>query len=117
MKKRLGFLLVALLIVSVLMLTACKAKLVDTQFTAPTKTTYQVGESLNLSGAKITYVYSDDTTVDVNVTSSMLTATTVPDFTTAGTFTIAGTHEGYDFEFTITVEQPAAPVYRAQPKG
>ena len=111
MKKRLGFLLVALLIVSVLMLTACKAKLVDTQFTAPTKTTYQVGESLNLSGSKITYVYSDDSTVDVTVTSDMLVSTSVPDFTTAGTFTVKGTHEGYDFEFTITVEQPHVPTY------
>ena len=111
MKKRLGFLLVALLIVSVLMLTACTAKLVDTQFTAPTKTTYQVGESLNLSGSKITYVYSDDSTVDVTVTSDMLVSTTVPDFTTAGTFTVLGTHEGYDFEFTIMVEQPHVPTY------
>ena len=111
MKKRLGFLLVALLIVSVLMLTACTAKLVDTQFTAPTKTTYQVGESLNLSGSKITYVYSDDSTVDVTVTSDMLVSTSVPDFTTAGTFTVLGTHEGYDFEFTITVEQPHVPTY------
>ena len=111
MKKRLSILLVALLVVSLVVLTACRAKLVDTEFTAPTKTTYQVGESLNLSGSKITYIYSDDSTADVTVTSDMLVSTSVPDFTTAGTFTVTGSYEGFNFEFTITVEQPAAPVY------
>ena len=41
--------------------------------TPPTKTTYEHGDSLDLTGGKITITYADHTTQDVDVTANMVT--------------------------------------------
>lgn len=68
--------------------------------TQPTKTTYSVGEELDVTGAVITATYDDSTTADVNVTTAMCSGF---DSTTAGNKTVTVTYEGKTTTFTVTV--------------
>ena len=68
--------------------------------TQPTKTTYTVGEELDVTGAVITATYSDSSTADVTVTSAMCSGF---DSTTAGSKTVTVTYESKTTTFTVTV--------------
>lgn len=69
--------------------------------TNPTKTAYNVGDTIDLAGLKLTATYSDGTTADITVTTAMLSGY---DMTTAGTKTVTITHEGKTATFKITVK-------------
>ena len=68
--------------------------------TQPTKTTYSVGESLDVTGAKITVTYSDTTTEVKDVTAAMCSGF---DSSTAGSKTVTVTYGGKTDTFTVTV--------------
>ena len=66
----------------------------------PTKTTYTVGESLNVSGGQITVTYSDTSTRTVNITDSMCSGF---DSSEAGTSTVTVTYSGKTTTFSCTI--------------
>nr|MCR4959990.1 bacterial Ig-like domain-containing protein [Lachnospiraceae bacterium] len=74
------------------------------EVTKPTKTTYFVGEDLDLTGgkAKVTYNYGDPKTV--SLTSSMISGY---DKTKVGKQTITVTYEGLTGTFEVTVKTPS----------
>ena len=74
----------------------------------PTKTTYKIGEELDLTGLVVTATYSDDSTAPVDVTPAMVTGF---DNTQAGEQTLTVTYEGETATFEVTVEedQPQPP--------
>lgn len=84
--------------------TTIEEKLSSVQFTAPTTKDYLVGQTLDLTGAQLDLTYEFGTTETVAVTTEMLTASTIPDMTTAGTFTVAGVYQGFDFSFDVKVQ-------------
>lgn len=67
----------------------------------PTKTTYTVGESLNVSGGQITATFSDSHTRTVNITDVMCSGF---DSSTAGTSTVTVTYSGKTTTFDCTIE-------------
>ena len=80
-----------------------EATVTNRTFTAPTVSQYTLGSTLNLAGAKITTSYDIKADEVVDVTADMLDATTIPDFTTAGNFTVKGSYQGYEFSFDVAV--------------
>lgn len=66
----------------------------------PTKTTYAVGESLNVSGGQITATYSDSSTRTVNITDAMCSGF---DSSEAGTSTVTVTYSGKTTTFDCTI--------------
>ena len=66
----------------------------------PTKTTYNVGESLNVSGGQITVTYSDTSTRTVNITTPMCSGF---DSSEAGTSTVTVTYGGKTTTFSTTI--------------
>lgn len=72
----------------------------------PTKTVYEIGESLNTSGLKLKLTYSDGTyeTITSGFTTSGFSSAT------AGTKTVTVKHSGLTTTFTVTVNAPV-PVY------
>ena len=70
--------------------------------TSPIKTTYTVGEILDLTGGKITVTKSDNSTEEIAITSEMVIGF---DNTTAGTKTITVTYEEKTATFTVTVNE------------
>ena len=66
----------------------------------PGKTTYFTGESLNLSGAKITVKYNNNTQEDMNVTSAMVSGYNP---NKVGNQIITVTYQGKSATFTVTV--------------
>lgn len=66
----------------------------------PTKTTYNVGESLDVSGGQITVTYSDATTRTVNITTAMCSNF---DSSTAGTSTVTVTYHEKTTTFDCTI--------------
>ena len=79
--------------------------------TAPAKTTYQVGETLDTTGLVVTYTdfYGEATDLTTGFTCSPTT------LDTAGTQTITVTYNGLTATFDVTVNAPAAqdPVFAA----
>ena len=69
--------------------------------TKPTKTVYQIGESLDTTGLTLKATYSDGTTKKI---SSGFTVSGF-DSATAGTKTVTVRYEGKTTTFTVTVEQ------------
>lgn len=70
--------------------------------TKPTKTTYEIGESLNTSGLTLKLTYSDGSTKTVSsgfTTSGFSSAT-------AGTKTVKVTYSGKSTNFTVIVSEP-----------
>lgn len=67
----------------------------------PTKTTYQIGDTLDTSGLKLKLTYSDSTT------ESVITGFTTSGFSssTAGTKTVTVSYGGKTTSFTVTVEE------------
>ncbi|MDR0301537.1 MAG: bacterial Ig-like domain-containing protein, partial [Treponema sp.] len=96
--------------------------------TQPTKTSYNLGENLDLNGMVITATYSDGSTITVAVTGY---TTRGYDKNTEGDQTITVTYQGKTAAFTVTVVDPnkdptpitgvsiniAAPVKAASPSG
>ncbi len=74
--------------------------------TAPTKTEYTVGDTLDTTGMVVKAVYSngDETVVTENATLSGF------DSSTAGTKTVTVTYEGKSATFEVTIKEPAAEV-------
>jgi len=73
----------------------------------PTKTEYEIGDTLDLAGLIVTAAYSDDTTAVIGV--SELTAGGF-DASTPGNKSVTITYNGKSASFTVTVN-PAAPVF------
>lgn len=71
--------------------------------TAPTVVSYPIGSTLNLTGAKVTTKYDIKEDEVADITMDMLDATTIPDFTTAGKFTVKGSYNDYEFSFEIEI--------------
>lgn len=69
----------------------------------PTNTDVFVGKTMNLSGAKITATYNNETTEDINVTSAMCST---PDTSVVGEKTVTVTYEGKTTQFVINVVEP-----------
>ena len=70
--------------------------------TAPSKVTYETGETLDLSGMKVTAQYSDGSSKEI---AEGWTVSQV-DMITAGEKTVTVTYEGMTATFTITVKEP-----------
>lgn len=68
--------------------------------TQPTKTTYNVGDTLDVTGAKITATYSDSTEKVIDVTADMCSGF---DSSTAGTKTVTVIYRWEKATFTVTV--------------
>ena len=67
--------------------------------TAPTKTEYFVGDTLNTAGMTVIANYNDGTTKDVTADASVNVTT----LTTAGTVTVTVTYDGKSDTFTVNV--------------
>ncbi|MDO4843006.1 MAG: bacterial Ig-like domain-containing protein, partial [Phoenicibacter congonensis] len=72
--------------------------------TLPSKTVYIIGESLNVSGGKITAYYNDNTSTIINMTASMVSGF---NSSTTGTKTLTVTYEGKTATFQIRVTDGA----------
>ena len=68
--------------------------------TKPTKTSYVVGQSLDVTGGKITAYYNDGSSSVVNMTASMVSGF---NSSTTGTKTLTVTYNGKTATFTVTV--------------
>ena len=102
MKKKLLLLLVAVCVVSTLVLAAC-GEAPSISFVAPTKLHYEVGETLDLTGAKLVTYNADGTQDAQDVTTAMLDQATLPNFAQSGEYTVKGSVENFDFSFKVTV--------------
>ena len=79
---------------------------IDTVFTAPTKLSYLEGDELDLTGGKITIVYSDETTEDIDLTNADVTLSAF-DNTAIGEQVITVKYKGVEIgTFTVTVAKP-----------
>jgi hypothetical protein len=78
-------------------------ELLEVRFSKPTNLVYMKGDILNLTGAKLIYVYDYSENVEVAITTEMLNATTLPNMNVASDYTITGQHDGHDFSFKISV--------------
>ena len=107
--KKFAVLTMALLCVVALVLCACGEEVPTYSFVAPTKVSYEVGEALDLSGAKVIVDYQKQQDEEVALTMQMLDSATLPDMIQSGAYTVKGSYQGYQFSFGITVnpETPA----------
>lgn len=71
--------------------------------TLPTKTVYEVGETLDLTGGELTVTYSDNSTEKVSLTATGV-KTTKPNMASTGEKTISVTYESKNTTFKITVK-------------
>lgn len=71
----------------------------------PTKTVYEIGDTLNTAGLKLKLTYSDGSTK--TVTSGFIVSS--PDMTTAGIKTVTVDYQGKTTSFTITVNPKEIP--------
>jgi hypothetical protein len=74
--------------------------------TLPAKTRYYKGETLDPIGAVITATYDNGTSVDIPVTSAMVSGF---DGSKAGTQTLTVTYNGIKTAFSVTVEETSSP--------
>ena len=79
--------------------------------TAPTKTEYKKGESLDLTGLVVTATYADQTTETVAVTAENVTGY---DSVAVGEQTLTVTVDGKTATFTVTVKEATAAVEPAK---
>ena len=86
-------------------------ELTELQVTAPEKTVYEIGEELDLTGMKVTAIYSDGTTQDV--TSDVEISGF--DSETAGEKIITVSYGELDTSFTVTVEEKEDPTDPSDP--
>ena len=69
---------------------------------APTKTTYEVGDTLDLTGGKITVSYNNGTSVDIDINGTMIKGF---DSTTTGEKTVTVKYSGFTVTFKVTVNK------------
>jgi len=100
MKNKALLLFVALLITVCCLLTACN-QVVSIDFNAPTQTSYDVGDTLNLDGGKVVFNYRNGTQREVTLTQDMFTS--LPDMSKPGTYTVSGVIDDYAFSFDVKV--------------
>ena len=86
-------------------------ELTELQVTAPEKTVYEIGDELDLTGLKVTAIYSDGTTQDV--TSDVEISGF--DSETAGEKIITVSYGELDTSFTVTVEEKEDPTDPSDP--
>ena len=98
MKNKVILLLVAVVVLASLALVGCGQVPAAVGFVSPAKTTYYVGDALDLTGGK---VYGDEM-ADVQLTTSMLDATSY-NMAVAGDYTVKGSYNDFEFTFNITV--------------
>ena len=78
----------------------CNASITGISVTAPSKTSYFVGEDIDLTGGKITVSYNYGDPVELDLTPAMISGF---DSTTPGTKTITVSYEGFTDTFEVTV--------------
>ena len=83
-------------------ITVKEPELTGITVTAPSKVTYETGETLDVSGMKVTAQYSDGSNQEI---TEDWTVSQV-DMTTAGEKTVTVTYEGMTATFTVTVAEP-----------
>ena len=89
-----------------------EAVLTGISVTAPTATTYTVGDELNLEGLKVTASYSDNTSKDVTAEAEVDTSACQMD--KAGTYTVTVSYKEGEvtktdsFEITVKAAEPTA---------
>lgn len=66
------------------------------------KTTYIIGEDLDLNGAKLKVLYNNNSEVETNIVSSMVTGFSTE---TTGNFTLTITYEGFSLRRNYTVSK------------
>lgn len=66
------------------------------------KTTYEVGDTLDLTGGKITVSYNNGTSVDIDINGTMIEGF---DSTTAGEKTVTVKYSGFTTSFKVTVSK------------
>lgn len=109
MKRKILIALIVVLALSVSVLAGCNLSIMSIELKSGTlPTQYYVGQTVDLSKAKITVTKSDGTTEDVALTSSMLDK----DISTAqeGEITYTVTYQKKTCEIKITVVKPAIAV-------
>ena len=110
MKKLKGLVVALVLCAMSFTLFACgDPKLKSIQMQAnPTKTHYTVGQSIDVSGAKIKVIYEDDETEIIDVTAAMTNASKI-DMSTAGQKTVTVTFTKDDISKTTSFNITVAP--------
>ncbi len=114
MRKTAIVLLVAVVVLASFALVACGQLPPSVAFVSPAKTTYYVGETLDLTGSTVT-VYEADGDVVNNVTMDMLDASTLPNMSTPGTYTVKGSYNEFEFSFSVEVKEIPASKYFVSP--
>lgn len=109
MKKKILIALIVVMALSVSVLAGCNLDIMSIELKSGTLATqYYVGETVDLSKAKITVAKSDGTTEDIALTQSMLDKQIST--AQAGETTYTVTYEGKTFELKITVLAPTIAV-------
>lgn len=80
-----------------------RAGLIGISVTAPTKTEYAVGDSIDVTGGKLTLSYQDGADSELALTADMLTY----DNTKAGTATVTVSYGGFTDTFEVTFTEQA----------
>lgn len=80
-----------------------RAGLIGISVTAPTKTEYAVGDSIDVTGGKLTLSYQDGADSELALTADMLTY----DNTKAGTATVTVSYGGFTDTFGVTFTEQA----------
>ena len=91
--------------------TPAVPKLEEIEFVAPEKFSYNTGEKLDLTGGEIVYRYNFGENTVVPLTIDMLDASTVPDMSKGGNFTVKGSYNEFEFSFEIVVVPQSAELY------
>ncbi|MCR4780444.1 MAG: bacterial Ig-like domain-containing protein [Ruminiclostridium sp.] len=92
--------------------TVKKPAAVTLTLTAPKKTTYYVGEELDLTGGKITVKYEYGSPATLDLTSEMIEGY---DKNTAGTQTVTVKYEGLKATFDVTVKNAVVIAIKVNP--
>ena len=85
-----------------------------TLVSAPAKTSYQIGEALDVSGMQINIRMSDGTTQPLTVTSGMASGF---NNAAAGTVTVTITYNGFTATFNVTILDDDAPIQTPEPSS
>ncbi len=78
-----------------------KAGLTGIKVTAPTKTKYKVGESIDVTGGKVTLIYEGSKTEEISLTEDMLTY----DNSKAGKATVTVKYDKFEDTFEVEFEK------------
>ena len=79
-------------------------ELISVALTAPEKTSYAFGDTLDLTGAKLTLTFDDESAEEIAVTADMVSGY---DAEQAGEQTITVTYGEFSDTFTVTLTIPS----------